>query len=384
VLGADPARSTVALNFAPCGSRPVCGQPPSRAAMLLSPARLGAIERRAPRGGWPGAVAAEGGGAAARPGPLRHSGWAGLSPTGWSATGLSAARGRGVVGATPTQRPSRRAGGTPPRCPLGDASRTGSTAPTSMARARRCCGRSASRGEAAAFAARVRRKSADLAARGRDAPDLACRGRGKRPIADRARGLHVSIVPTGAGCPVMSRHPTRLRALPAVGVRTGQRDIRSSRRAQAALFGGEAVPGRGEGAASGPPPPRASPIERLIGRAIFGNCWLLAPFYLGLVLGLVTLLRPVDLEKRDLDAPAQDSGAYRGPDTGERGGAWSRRKNQLAKSVIEAGRRVSRPSTPAAWRCRHHMPGGGRKRWPAGLPNGSQGEAGCDTALPMN
>jgi hypothetical protein len=135
----------------------------------------------------------------------------------------------------------------------------------------------------------------------------------------------------------MSRHPTRLRALPAVGVRTGQRDIRSPRRAQAALFGGEAVPGRGEGAASGPPPPRASPIERLIGRAIFGNCWLLAPFYLGLVLGLVTLLRPVDLEKRDLDAPAQDSGAYRGPDTGEQGGAWSRRKNQLAKSVIEAG-----------------------------------------------
>ncbi len=38
------------------------------------------------------------------------------------------------------------------------------------------------------------------------------------------------------------------------------------------------------------PTPRASPIVRLIERVIFGSRWLLAPFYLGLILGLVALL----------------------------------------------------------------------------------------------
>lgn len=37
-------------------------------------------------------------------------------------------------------------------------------------------------------------------------------------------------------------------------------------------------------------PARASAVERLIERAIFGSRWLLAPFYLGLVLGLAALL----------------------------------------------------------------------------------------------
>lgn len=36
--------------------------------------------------------------------------------------------------------------------------------------------------------------------------------------------------------------------------------------------------------------PRTSPVERLIERTIFGSRWLLAPFYLGLILGLVVLL----------------------------------------------------------------------------------------------
>lgn len=36
--------------------------------------------------------------------------------------------------------------------------------------------------------------------------------------------------------------------------------------------------------------PRNSPVERLIERTIFGSRWLLAPFYLGLILGLVALL----------------------------------------------------------------------------------------------
>ena len=36
--------------------------------------------------------------------------------------------------------------------------------------------------------------------------------------------------------------------------------------------------------------PRVSPAERLIERTIFGSRWLLAPFYLGLILGLVALL----------------------------------------------------------------------------------------------
>lgn len=38
------------------------------------------------------------------------------------------------------------------------------------------------------------------------------------------------------------------------------------------------------------PRPRNSPVERLIERTIFGSRWLLAPFYLGLILGLVALL----------------------------------------------------------------------------------------------
>jgi uncharacterized protein (TIGR00645 family) len=36
--------------------------------------------------------------------------------------------------------------------------------------------------------------------------------------------------------------------------------------------------------------PRATQVERLIERAIFGSRWLLAPFYLGLILGLMALL----------------------------------------------------------------------------------------------
>lgn len=35
---------------------------------------------------------------------------------------------------------------------------------------------------------------------------------------------------------------------------------------------------------------RRSPVERLIERTIFGSRWLLAPFYLGLILGLAALL----------------------------------------------------------------------------------------------
>ena len=38
------------------------------------------------------------------------------------------------------------------------------------------------------------------------------------------------------------------------------------------------------------PTPRATPIERLIERVIFGSRWLLAPFYLGLILGIAALL----------------------------------------------------------------------------------------------
>ncbi len=38
------------------------------------------------------------------------------------------------------------------------------------------------------------------------------------------------------------------------------------------------------------PRPRNSPVERLIERTIFASRWLLAPFYLGLLVGLVALL----------------------------------------------------------------------------------------------
>lgn len=38
------------------------------------------------------------------------------------------------------------------------------------------------------------------------------------------------------------------------------------------------------------PRPPSRPVERLIERAIFGSRWLLAPFYLGLILGLAALL----------------------------------------------------------------------------------------------
>ena len=44
------------------------------------------------------------------------------------------------------------------------------------------------------------------------------------------------------------------------------------------------------------PARHASPIERLIERTIFGSRWLLAPFYLGLILGLVTLLAKFALQ----------------------------------------------------------------------------------------
>jgi len=58
-------------------------------------------------------------------------------------------------------------------------------------------------------------------------------------------------------------------------------------------------------------PRRASSVERLIERTIFGSRWLLAPFYLGLILGLVTLLvkfalRTVDLLGHALSASSNE------------------------------------------------------------------------------
>ncbi len=47
-------------------------------------------------------------------------------------------------------------------------------------------------------------------------------------------------------------------------------------------------------------PRRASQPERLIERVIFGSRWLLAPFYLGLILGLVALLAKFALRTADL------------------------------------------------------------------------------------
>ncbi len=44
----------------------------------------------------------------------------------------------------------------------------------------------------------------------------------------------------------------------------------------------------------------ASQVERLIERTIFGSRWLLAPFYLGLILGLVALLAKVASQVVDL------------------------------------------------------------------------------------
>ena len=48
------------------------------------------------------------------------------------------------------------------------------------------------------------------------------------------------------------------------------------------------------------PARRASQVERLIERTIFGSRWLLAPFYLGLILGLVALLAKFALRIVDL------------------------------------------------------------------------------------
>ena len=48
------------------------------------------------------------------------------------------------------------------------------------------------------------------------------------------------------------------------------------------------------------PTRRTSPVERLIERTIFGSRWLLAPFYLGLILGLVALLAKFVLRTVDL------------------------------------------------------------------------------------
>ncbi len=48
------------------------------------------------------------------------------------------------------------------------------------------------------------------------------------------------------------------------------------------------------------PARRASQAERLIERTIFGSRWLLAPFYLGLILGLAALLAKFVLQVIDL------------------------------------------------------------------------------------
>jgi len=48
------------------------------------------------------------------------------------------------------------------------------------------------------------------------------------------------------------------------------------------------------------PARRASRAERLIERTIFGSRWLLAPFYLGLILGLAALLAKFALRVVDL------------------------------------------------------------------------------------
>ena len=48
------------------------------------------------------------------------------------------------------------------------------------------------------------------------------------------------------------------------------------------------------------PARQASPAERLIERTIFGSRWLLAPFYLGLILGLAALLAKFALRITDL------------------------------------------------------------------------------------
>ena len=47
------------------------------------------------------------------------------------------------------------------------------------------------------------------------------------------------------------------------------------------------------------PHPRRSPVEHWIERSIFGSRWLLAPYYLGLILGLVALL--VKFVQRTID-----------------------------------------------------------------------------------
>ena len=48
------------------------------------------------------------------------------------------------------------------------------------------------------------------------------------------------------------------------------------------------------------PARRASRAERLIERTIFGSRWLLAPFYLGLIVGLMALLAKFALQVADL------------------------------------------------------------------------------------
>lgn len=48
------------------------------------------------------------------------------------------------------------------------------------------------------------------------------------------------------------------------------------------------------------PARRASQAERLIERTIFGSRWLLAPFYLGLIVGLMALLAKFALQVVDL------------------------------------------------------------------------------------
>ena len=58
-------------------------------------------------------------------------------------------------------------------------------------------------------------------------------------------------------------------------------------------------------------PRQASLVERLIERTIFGSRWLLAPFYLGLIIGLLALLakfalRTVDLLAHVLSASANN------------------------------------------------------------------------------
>ena len=57
------------------------------------------------------------------------------------------------------------------------------------------------------------------------------------------------------------------------------------------------------------PARRASPAERLIEQAIFRSRWLLAPFYLGLILGLAALLAKFALSIVDLVGHVLSGGA---------------------------------------------------------------------------